>query len=116
MLSDDEGVPDPETHWTIAIVLMDNDTGEMHHVRGGTPEHDVVLEWARFHHVDPMAVPHGSVILRDARRCRISYWRFVYDPPDAAPEPSALVVVGDVGLREWVHEQGEAPPLPFPRM
>jgi hypothetical protein len=109
-----EGIPDPETDVSVAIVLLDRDSGVMRHVRGGTPEHDAAIEWARFHHLDPMTVPHGSVVLRDAYRFRISYWRYVYDPPQAMPDPRAIVVRDGAAEREWVHEQGEAPPLPFP--
>lgn len=79
-----------------------------------TPEEwRALLEWCRFHDMDPHAMPASQIIIRNVEACRVEYDRYVLtdsghvqrDPESSNPD--AL----------WVfraHSQGEAPPLPFP--
>ena len=104
---------------SVAAVTVDLATGDRQEIRYGTPEHEAHLEWARFHGIDPMTVPAGSEVVRDAAGCRVLYETYTYDPPEAEPDPAALVVKrAEDGTRYAPTvprvSQGEAPPLPFP--
>lgn len=75
-------------------------------------EWTALLDWCRFHGLDPERMPAGQVIERDVAGRRIVYDEYVLtrDQVQAAfragdPEPLR---------RHRVVEQGEAPPLPFP--
>lgn len=112
-----EEEPEPR----LATVLHDLATGETIEVPYGSPLYGPSMDWARFHGIDPMAVPAGTTIVRDAERCRVLYEEFVYDPPERFADPGAIVLLFDedgepydaLAVCRWT--QSEAPPLPFPR-
>lgn len=91
----------------IAAVLVDAD--REYEIVSGSPEWVASLEWARFHGLDPNRIPAGSYIERDAAGRRVLFTEFL-----PAEDGGPLIVDGDVVTVERV-EQGEAPPLPFPR-
>lgn len=94
----------------VAVVLVDGDREVEVHF--GTPLHAASMEWARFHGLDPMKIPAGSVVERDAANRRILFEEFVKTGPR---DGDVLVVDGEVVAVERI-EQGEAPPLPFPEV
>jgi hypothetical protein len=101
----------PSPHW-LAGVVVDEDTSTAALIRANTPEWDALLEWLRFHDVDPCSIPAGTEVFRDGGACQIRYTAIVRDgnvafhaPPH--PEWGSFITVPAV-------EQGEAPPLPFP--
>ena len=105
----------------LAAVLVDLATGVRIEVPYDTPLHEESMRWARFHGIDPRAVPAGSEVIRDEERCRVMYESLVYDPPEAAPDYGAIVICEDPDDPDFPFvptvmriEQGEAPPLPFP--
>jgi hypothetical protein len=69
------------------------------------------LEWAKFHGLDPRQIPNGSRIVRDAPNRRILYTEFV----KTGPEVADILIVDSEPVTVARVEQGEAPPLPFPR-
>ena len=93
----------------IACIMVDGD--REFEIHSGTDAWRASMEWARFHGLDPMRIPTESFIERDAERCRILYTEFVKDGPGVA---DILLVDGEPVTVECV-EQGEAPPMPFPR-
>jgi hypothetical protein len=98
----------PHRTWGSAVNLLDVTTNTRVPVDFGTPLWRATLEWARFHGIDPMRVPAGSVVERDAGRCEIRYDRTMFGD-------DGLPLVADLELvTERVAERGEAPPLPFP--
>lgn len=91
-----------------ACVLVDDD-GTPYEIERGSDAWRASMEWARFHGLDPMRIPAGSYIERDAAGRRILFEEYVFD--------GDLVRIneeGDDGVRVDRVEQGEAPPLPFP--
>jgi hypothetical protein len=92
-----------------ACVLVDGDAE--YEVYYGTPEWHASLEWARFHGLDPDRIPGGSIVERDAAGRRIIFSEFVVD------QDGEFVLTEDGADIASVArvEQGEAPPLPFPR-
>lgn len=93
----------------IACILREGDR-EVEVERGGDAWR-VSCEWARFHGIDPNEVPAGTVVERDPVGRRILYESFVKTGPnlgDILIENGEPVIVARI-------EQGEAPPLPFPR-
>lgn len=105
----------------LAIVLHDLATGQVTPVSYGGPLYVASMEWARFHGIEPNVVPAGSVLIRDAERCRVLYEEFLYDPPERRGDYAAVVIIRDedgedvdaLSVGRWT--QGEAPPLPFPQ-
>lgn len=80
-----------------------------HIIEFNTDAWDAVLEWCRFHGIDPNRVPAGSLIVRNEAAHSITYNRIVVD------EDGRKVVGLDGNLvRQLVVEQGEAGPLPLP--
>jgi hypothetical protein len=77
-------------------------------VIAGTPFWHDVMDWCRFHGLEPMRIPAGSDIIRDEARRRILYEEFVWD--DDGP-----LVFDMQPVRAGRVEQGEASPLPFPQ-
>ena len=94
--------------WGNAINLLDVQTGARTAVDFGTPLWEASMEWARFHGLNPMRIPAGSLIERDAARCEIRYDAMV-EGPDGKP----MIFNNDL-VRVRRTERGEAPPLPFP--
>ena len=97
----------------LAAIAADADTMTEARIEFHTPEWHALMDWCRFHHVDPHLVLAGSRISRDeCGRC-IRYVGIVvddqgrkqYDCDD--PELQRLITAPMV-------EQGEAPPLPYP--
>lgn len=73
-----------------------------------TPEWEALLEWLRFHDIDPMRIPAPSKVMRDRAARRITYREFVFDE-------HGKPVVGTDGelVSRVVFQQGEAiAPLP----
>lgn len=94
---------------SVACILRDGPAEyEIHY---GTPEWHASMEWARFHGLDPNRIPAESVVERDEAGCRILFTEFVMDGPDVA---DIAIVDGEAQMVGRI-EQGEAPPLPFPR-
>lgn len=91
----------------VAVILRDGDSET--EVEYGTPLWAASCEWARFHGLDPSRIPAGSVVERDATGRRILFSEFVFDDILLRVEDGAPVIVERV-------EQGEAPPLPFPKV
>lgn len=91
-----------------ACVMVDGE--REYEIERGTPAWSASLEWAKFHGLDPNSIPDGSYIERDASGCRILFTEFVRTGPngDVLVEDLEPVTIERV-------EQGEAPPLPFPR-
>lgn len=83
--------------------------GHAHPIPPRGPAYDAAMEWLRFHGIDSGIVPRGTEIVRDAKRCRIYYVGIVLD------EDGKPVVDGCEARTESRIEQGEAPPLPFPK-
>jgi hypothetical protein len=80
-------------------------------VERGTDAWRASMEWARFHGLDPMRIPAGSVVERDAVGRRILFTEFLKDGPGAGD----IVIVDGEPVEVECVEQGEAPPIPFPR-
>lgn len=107
----------------VAIRTLDVETGEERDILDGTPEHEAHLEWARFHGLDPHVIPAGSLVVRDGPACCVRYERYAFDTVEdrLARNYAALVLYADDtgrvvdSVRVRVVEQGEAPPLPFPK-
>lgn len=74
-----------------------------------SPQWRDLLEWCEFHHLDPLQIPAGSRIERNAQSASIVYTRILFDS-DGRRQVDAE---GRWVTRVTV-EQGEAPPLPFP--
>lgn len=93
----------------VACVLIDD--GREYEVHYGTAAWHASMDWARFHGLDPMRIPGGSRVERDAANCQILFNEFLKDGPE----------VGDIVIRDGEPvlvsrvERGEAPPLPLPR-
>jgi hypothetical protein len=92
-----------------SVVLVDGD--REFEVEYGTEAWSASCEWARFHGLDPNRIPAGSVVERDADGRRIAFEEYVFDTD------GELVLTADRLDAERIAriEQGEAPPLPFPR-
>lgn len=93
----------------IACIFRDGEA--TYPVISGTAAWEASLEWARFHGLDPMRIPAGSTVVRDAANRRILFEEYVKDGPDVG---DILIVDGEPQIVNQV-EQGEAPPLPLPR-
>lgn len=89
-------------------IASDSDAMTNAVIHYGTPEWVALLDWLRFHGINPYRVLAGTRISRDACNRCIRYTRIV-DGPDGQP----LIVDGEVVAQETV-EQGEAAPLPYP--
>lgn len=89
----------------VAGIAHDFDTDTVCPVYFNTPDWDAILEWLRFHNVDPCIIPAGTTITRSGSGRCIRY-EAIAKNEDAD---------GD-GIYETYDaiEQGEAPPLPFP--
>lgn len=100
--------PVHESDFHLAAVVVDIDTpagAEVHH---NTPEWNALLDWCRFHHLDPTRIPSGSRIVRCASGRLIAYTEFEFDDDQIRRGPDGVPVIVDRT------ERGEAPPLPFP--
>ena len=78
-------------------------------VQGDSAEWEAACEWARFHGLDPNAIPFGSLITRNQRTHTIIY-------PECCLDDKGQLILnryGDLVTRIRT-EQGEAGPLPFP--
>lgn len=97
----------------LAAVVVDQDAGAAARVEFCTPEWDALLEWLRFHHVDPHRVLAGAQVIRDGAGCCIRYVGIVVDEHGHkqfdCDDPELMRV-----LTAPMVEQGEAPPLPYP--
>lgn len=74
--------------------------------------HEALLDWLRFHDIDPHRVPRGSRIDRVPSACLVAYTEYVFGD-DGRPELVDDTNVMDVEIRDC-KSQGEAPPLPLP--
>jgi hypothetical protein len=92
---------------SVACILIDGD--ERVEVEYGTDLWHASMEWARFHGLDPNRIPAGSEVIRDAVRRRIVFEEYVFDGDDLRLVDNDPVIVPRV-------EQGEAPPLPLPKV
>lgn len=93
----------------LAAIVVDIDVPAGAEVYLATPEWDALLDWCRFHHLDPTRIPAGSRICRVASARLIAYTEFDLDDQGLVRHHSdGLPVLLDR------KEQGEAPPLPFP--
>lgn len=91
----------------IAIVLCED--GLCTPVVFNTPLWEATMKWVKFHGLDPMRIPAGSVVERDAQRCEIRYDEYVLNEVGSVARENGMPrVMARV-------ERGEAPPLPFPR-
>lgn len=95
----------------VAGVLYDTDTRTGYIVHTSTPAWEALLEWLRFHDLDPMHLVRGSTVVRDAQARRITAEAFVLNPLTGRP----VTANGDAATYRRV-EQGEAPPLPIPQV
>ena len=92
--------------YPLAAVVADTSTGQETDVLMHTPEWDALLDWLRWHSLDPDLMPAGCRIVRDPDGRCIRYRAFVGERTVVAPQrPTAPAV-----------EQGEAAPLPFPEL
>lgn len=97
----------PDT-WLAAIVTDEGQPGAAR-VYANTPEWHALMDWCRFHHVDPHQVLAGATLVRDEPGRRIRYVGLVLDNQGR----KQLDACGSVRSAPMV-EQGEAPPLPYP--
>lgn len=96
----------------LAGIAADADTMTEVAVYFETPEWKALCEWLEFHGVDPKTIPAGTRVSRDeCGRC-IRYVGIVVDEAGRQAQ--------DPETHEWrtvpMVEQGEAPPLPYPRV
>lgn len=95
-------------HRRIAAVLVDAELDTRTLVHFDTPLWLSAIEWCAWHHLDSRRIPAGSMIVRSVadRRITTRYLQMEGDKP----------VIRDKEFVTAIHiEQGEAPPLPFPR-
>lgn len=77
------------THSELAGILVDG--ANRYDVYFDTTEWAATMDWARFHGLDPMLIPAGSVIERDGAGRRILYESFV----PTGPKPGDIQMQGD---------------------
>lgn len=79
-----------------------------------TTEWQALLDWCRFHGLDPERMPATQTIERDVAGCRILYDAYVMTADEVQLRARYWRQIQGEPERRRAVEQGEAPPLPFP--
>lgn len=97
----------------LAAIAADSDAMTEARIYFHTPAWEALMEWCRFHSIDPHLVLAGTRISRDACNRRIHYVGIVVDEHGRrqfdCDDPDLQSVI-----TAPMTEQGEAPPLPYP--
>ncbi len=97
----------------LAAIAADSDTMTEARIEFHTPEWEALMEWCRFHNIDPCLVLAGSRISRDECNRRIQYVGIVVDEQGRKQYDCDDLALATILTAPMV-EQGEAPPLPYP--